>query len=124
MNCLQNRFGGAIVCLEPGLTDDLVTALLVERLGRRNVYRVAHGNETAIERTMGIAASTRAFGRDVSNDDVKRRIQHGSELRVLSSNEIEGALVVVAVSADGRANLSPYSQPPELNDVQIGFPTN
>lgn len=114
----------AIVCLEPGLTDDLVTALLVERLGRRNVYRVAHGNETAIERTMGIAASTRAFGRDVSNDDVKRRIQHGSELRVLSSNEIEGALVVVAVSADGRANLSPYSQPPELNDVQIGFPTN
>jgi NhaP-type Na+/H+ or K+/H+ antiporter len=114
----------AIVCLEPGLSENLVTALLIERLGRRNVYRVAHGSETALERTMEKAAGTQAFGQDVSSDDVKRKVQSGLVLRVLGSHEIEDALVVVAVNPDGRANLNPYSQTPEPNDVQIGFPAS
>lgn len=114
----------AIVYLEPGLTENLVTALLVERLGRQNVYRVAHDSETPLEQTTAKAARMRALGQNLSSHDVNRRIQNGSELRVLRSEEIDESLVIAAVGSERRVNLRPYSKPPEPNDIQIGFPAS
>ncbi len=64
----------ALVSLHAGMSEDLVTALLVERLGRRHVYRLLHSEETLVERSIEFAATALAFGRDITDEQIRSHL--------------------------------------------------
>jgi hypothetical protein len=99
----------ALVNVEPGMTQNLVVALLTERLGRRHVYRVFRAGESSIERTLERAATARAFGDQTTNADIRARIEEGGTIRVLEPDTAPAAedLVLASVHADGWVNLRP-----------------
>ncbi|MCP4433962.1 MAG: hypothetical protein GY812_00485 [Actinomycetia bacterium] len=111
----------AVVSLHAGLTENLVTAMLIERLGRRHVHRVLHGEESLVERRLEAAATALAFGPDVTDTDVGHLIADGGQVRVLDDDDLADALVVAAVTPAGHVNLHPYHEKPRPDDRCIGI---
>lgn len=99
----------ALVNVNRGITQNLVLALLTERLGRRHVYRVIKADETSIERTLEKAATARAFGPEVTDADVHSRIDGGASIHTLAEDASPGEsdLVLASVREDGWVDLQP-----------------
>ncbi|MGI9577329.1 MAG: cation:proton antiporter, partial [Microthrixaceae bacterium] len=99
----------ALVHAHAGLTQNLVLALLTERLGRRHVYRVIPAGESSIERTLEKAATARAFGSEVTDEDLRRRIDAGATIHTVDSDAPAsgGDLVLASINDDGWVNFRP-----------------
>lgn len=99
----------ALVSVHSGITQNLVLAMLTERLGRRHVYRVIHADETSIERTLEKAATARAFGSEVTDADVQERIDDGATIHTLEPDGSPGEddLVLASIREDGWVNFRP-----------------
>lgn len=116
----------ALVSVSPGMTQNLVVALLTERLGRRHVYRLFQAGESGIERTLERAATARAFGTDVTDTDLSERIRAGATVQALASGRpaAEGDLVLASIRPDGYVDLNPGQRRPAEGDtlVVLGAP--
>lgn len=96
----------ALVSLGPGWSASMLVAELVEALGRRHVYRLLKGTETAAERRLETAATALAFGPSVTDDEIARRLAAGGTVGVLDA-DAEGSLPLVVVSPAGLVELGP-----------------
>ncbi len=111
----------ALVNVSPGMTQNLLVALLTERLGRRHVYRVFQEGESSIERTLERAATARAFGQQTTNADIRARIDQGATIRRLEPDTAPAAedLVLASVDADGWVNLRPSATTTSVGEALI-----
>jgi hypothetical protein len=111
----------ALVNVSPGMTQNLLVALLTERLGRRHVYRVFQEGESSIERTLERAATARAFGERTTNADICARIDRGAAVRRLEPGTAPGAedLVLASVDARGWVNLRPSATTSSVGEALI-----
>ena len=97
----------ALVSLGPDWSASMLVAELVEALGRRHVYRLLRGTETAAERRLETAATALAFGPSVTDDEIARRLAAGATVGVLDADTAGGSLPLVVVSPAGLVELNP-----------------
>ena len=99
----------ALVDLSPGLTHNLLLAVLTETLGRARVHRVVPAGGSKVEHTLEWAATARAFGPDVTSDDLDRRVDSGARVRTLAHGAEPGEadLLLAVVGPDGGVDLRP-----------------
>lgn len=117
----EARIAKALVYVHAGLTEDLVTADLAETLGRRNVYRVFHDEETTIERSVEFASTERAVGPGVTDAEVRHHVERGARVDVIDTADVEQGLLLAAVRPDGTVNLHPGKLHPAPSDVLVGL---
>ena len=120
----QHGIGKAVVDINDALTGELLTAALVEVLGRRNVYRVASAAVSALERTVATASTEVAFGGRLSTEEIASMASEGARFTALREPPVaaahEGgpdspgrATAVAVVDSKGRVDLSPKPGTPE-----------
>ncbi|MFV0318337.1 MAG: cation:proton antiporter [Microthrixaceae bacterium] len=105
--------GRALVDLEEDLTGDLLTATLVEVLGRRHVFRPVPNRDAMTKRTLGLASTAIAFKGQLSSDEVRSRTAQGEHFRIVPlfdrGDPDEGTGPLVWIDGDAIAHFTPRS---------------
>ncbi|MEZ5350393.1 MAG: hypothetical protein R2714_14505 [Microthrixaceae bacterium] len=121
----EHGIGKAVVDMNDDLTGELLTAALVEVLGRRNVYRVASEAVSTLERTVATASTAVAFGGRLSTEDISSMASEGARFTALRElpdavadqggpdSQAGSVTAVAVVDPQGRVDLSPKPGTPE-----------
>ena len=73
----------AVVAARPGAVVNLVSADLIDRLGRRHVFHLPHSSEHGLERTLDRDWNPHPFAPGTSWEDVAGRVARGQAVQVL-----------------------------------------
>ncbi|GAA1855647.1 cation:proton antiporter [Microbacterium koreense] len=94
-----------LIASEPDVRLTVLTATLVDRLGRRHVLLLADRDPNAFLTRIPHGATAHAFARGVTRQDIDDRVDAGAAVRIADGPVSPGELVLATISGDKRVVL-------------------
>lgn len=99
----------------------VVTALFIERLGRRHVILIPEPQSRAVGSRIAAGATARPSVPGMTRSDIERRVAAGATVRVVPEPGGEDVLPLAAVSADGTVDLQSPGRSPTPGETVIAL---